>query len=263
LAAARGDVSDSIRYYHNAIFGVWQNDPEQRRRQVRFELCEFLLSRGLKVEAQAALIELATDIPKDAALHARIGRLFLRAEDYARALGEFQQALRIDSRQEEALRGAGVAAFEMASYSEARRYLDRAVRRTPSDARSAELLEVANLIISNDPLERRLTTRERARRTMRAYEQAAARLRDCLQQRGEALGPAATPHTELQFAYARAAEIRPKVRQRALEGSADLMGNVTDLAFEIEKLAARECGPAKGLDLALLLVARKREGAEP
>ena len=35
-----------------------------------------------------------------------------------------------------------------------------------------------------------------------------------------------------------------------------------ELVFEIEELTARDCGPPTDMDLALLLIARKRGGAE-
>ncbi|MBI1984448.1 MAG: tetratricopeptide repeat protein, partial [Acidobacteria bacterium] len=128
LAAGKGKIGEAARYYHNAIFGVWEENPEERRRQVRLELCQFLVSRGARNEAQAALIELAGDLPKDAALYASVGALFLRTEDFARALELFKQALDINRRQKAALAGAGEAAFQMANYGEARRYLERAAR---------------------------------------------------------------------------------------------------------------------------------------
>lgn len=261
LAANGGEVSDAIRYYHNAIFGVWPQNPELQRRQVRFELCEFLLSRGLKAAAQGALIELAADLPEDATIFARVGSLFLRAGDYPHALEQFQRALQLDSRNQDALRGAGEAQFQLADYRAARRSLQRALRLAPDDDRSQQLLEIANTVLSIDPLERRLTARERARRSVRAFEQAIKRLEACAIDRQEELS-APEPETALQNAYARATQIRPRVRQRNLQRDPDLLTNVTDLVFEIEELAAGQCSPPEGLDLALLLVAQKRGGTE-
>jgi tetratricopeptide (TPR) repeat protein len=262
LAAGRGEVEAATRYYHNAIFGVWPHDPVEQRRRVRFELCEFLLARGLKMEAQAALIELLVQLPRDPALQARVGTLFLRAEDYSRAMQEFQQALRLDTRLEVALRGAGQAAFAMADYREARRYLERAVRANPLDQDSASLLETARQVLEMDPFEPRIAAAERARRAMRAYDQARKRLAECAERRGQTLD-FEDPRTELQSAHARARELEPRVRERTLARDSDLLTSVASLSFEIEDLAARECGPPLGRDYALWLVARKRGGGEP
>jgi tetratricopeptide (TPR) repeat protein len=261
LAARTGAVSEAIRYFQNAVYGVWERDPEKQRRQVRLELCDYLLGQGLRNDAQAVLIPLAADLPKDSELYARVGTLFLRAEDYSRALEAFRQALRLDQRDYIALTGAGEAAFQMANYREAQRYLERAVRLTPQATHAAQRLEMTSLILSVDPLERGLSSQERTRRVVRAYEQAVERLRDCTMKRGQALG-GQQPMTDLQAAYARAMQMRPSVRETVLQRNSDLLMRTLELVFEIEELTARDCGRPAGVDLALLLIARKRGGAE-
>ena len=261
LAAGSNDISKAARFYHNAIYGVWPEQPEAHRRQVRFEYCELLLAHQRNAEAQAAILELATQLPRDPVLISRVGTLFLRAEDYSRAFSQFQQALRIDSRIEEALQGAGLAAFQLGNYRDARRYLERAVKVKPDDTPSAELLEMTQMILSIDPIESALPAAERARRVVRAFEQARKRLELCAQQRGETL-EAPNPETELQDVSARLAKVRPKVRERYLERNPDLVNDVTQLVFLTENVATRQCGPAKGLDQAILLVARKYAGGE-
>ncbi len=261
LAAGKGDIGEAARYYHNAIFGVWEEGPEERRRQVRLELCQLLVNRGARNEAQAALIELAGDLPKDPELQARVGGLFLRIEDYAHALEMFRQTLDLDRRHEAALAGAGESAFQMGNYSEARRFLDRAVRVNSKDTRSAQLLETANLVLEIDPFARGVSASARARRVVKAFEQAMDRLRGCAQKRDEVLeGP--PPLTELQTLYARAAKMRPQVRESSLRRDSELMLSTTHLVFEVEEFAVRACGPPTGLDLALLLIGRMREGKE-
>jgi tetratricopeptide (TPR) repeat protein len=261
LAVRTGAVSEAIRYFQNAVYGVWEEDPEKQRRQVRLELCEYLLSQGLRNEAQAALIALAADLPKDASLYTHVGTLFLKAEDYSQALGTFRQALNLDPSQQTALTGAGEASFRMANYRDARRYLERAVRLNPQDAPAAQRLEMTNLILSLDPLERGLSAQTRARRVVFAYQQAAERLRACALKRGEAL-EGQRPATDLQTAYARVMQIGPKVRETVLRRNPDLLMEAQELVFEVEELAARDCGYPAGVDLALLLIARKHGSAE-
>ncbi len=262
LAVHKGNFGDAVRYFHNAIFGVWEENPEQQRRKVRLELCEFLLSRGARREAQAALIELAGDLPKDPRLYTHVGSLFLRAEDYNRALAIFRQALQLERRQPAALAGAGEAAFQMANYRDARRYLEQAVRADPENQRASQLLETARTVLNVDPFRRGLSSAERARRAVQAFQQGLERLRKCSQTRAEALeGP--QPMTELQVIYARAADMRPRIRERTLRRDSGLLMSAMDLVFDIEEFAARACGSPTGTDLALLLVARQHGGAEP
>jgi tetratricopeptide (TPR) repeat protein len=149
----------------------------------------------------------------------------------------------------------------MENYQQARSYLESAVRLNPQDAHAAERLETARLVLVMDPFQPRLGSEERARRGVRDFAQALARLEECSRTRGEAL-EAAEPVTELQKAYARASQFRPKVRESVLRRNSDLLMSTLGLAFEIEELTASVCGPPTGADLALLLIARKQGGAQ-
>jgi len=262
LEAARGNAEDASRYYQGAIYGVWPQDPEKRRLDTRFELCEFLLAHGLKTEAQARLIELSAQLPRDPELRARVGGMLARAGDDARALQEFRQALRLNTGLVEALRGAGHAAFRMAHYRDAQLYLSKAAGQDPNDSETASLLETTRQVLAMDPFVPRISTKERARRTIRFYEEATKRVESCAAQRGESLD-FEKPATELQFVWSRVQDAKPKVNQRSLLRDADLMANVASLAFEATELTARECGPADASRDAMRLVAHMRGGGEP
>jgi tetratricopeptide (TPR) repeat protein len=45
LGAARHDVTEAIRFYHNALYAVWPAGQEEARRRVRLELIRFLLAQ--------------------------------------------------------------------------------------------------------------------------------------------------------------------------------------------------------------------------
>src|ERR1051326_8514262 len=65
LAARTGNVLDAQRYYHGAIYGVWDgDDPVVRRRTARLELVHFLLSRKAFQQAQSELIAFSVDIDR-------------------------------------------------------------------------------------------------------------------------------------------------------------------------------------------------------
>ncbi len=259
LAAARGNTQDAIRYYHSAIIAVWDRNPALARRQARFEFCEYLLDHGLRTQAQAALIELATNIPDDAELRERVGTLMLRAEDPARALQQFEQAIRIDRNRPTALLGAGEASYRLADYREAQRYLEHAAKLSPLNEQDAQHLELSRLILEIDPYDRRLSAAERTTRAIRIYQQAFNRLKQCGTERGEGLD-VQQPASELQSAYSRAKQILPNVTRRSLQTNPDLQAKVIDLSLEIEQLSDSRCGPGKSMDSAILLAARKHEG---
>ena len=90
-----GDVDQAIRYFRGAISGSWEKDPALQRRNVRLELCEFLLAHRRTNEAQAEIAGLAADTPADnGALHEENGRLFLRVGEPGKALANLKPRYR-------------------------------------------------------------------------------------------------------------------------------------------------------------------------
>ncbi|HEU5452730.1 MAG TPA: tetratricopeptide repeat protein, partial [Terriglobales bacterium] len=65
LAARDADENNAVRYYQGAIYGIWNEDPEQQRRNARMELIDFLVDRQRTRRAEAELIQLSVDLPKD------------------------------------------------------------------------------------------------------------------------------------------------------------------------------------------------------
>jgi tetratricopeptide (TPR) repeat protein len=258
LAVVRGDRPEATRYFNNAIYGVWETDPAAHRLAVRFEMAEFLLREHDEVGAQADLIALAADVPPDPKVRARVGDLFLQAGNPKRALDEFNEALRLDGKATDAQAGAGKAAFQLGSYRDAQRHLQRAVRSNPSDSDSARLLELSTLIVEADPLDASLRTKERARRAWQDYQQAMKRLQDCAQQVGEPLD-VPQPETDLQALAARARQLRPRPSEATLLRDSDLVQSVSALLFQVERTTADRCGEPSGLDLALLYLARRAQ----
>jgi predicted Zn-dependent protease len=193
LEAARGNAVEASRYYQGAIYGVRPQNPEKHRLDAHFEMCVFLLAHGLKTEARARLIELSAQLPRDPALRARVGRMLMRAGDGVRALQEFQQALRVNTGLIEALRGAGHAAFRMAHCRDALRYLSKAASRDPADVETVRQLETRRQVLAMDPLAPRISNPERARRTIRVFEEAVTRGEACTARRFPFVGPRLDP----------------------------------------------------------------------
>lgn len=262
LTAGSRNIPEALRYYHNAIYGIWSANPEQASRNARLELCQVLLAREDTRDAEAELIALAGDLPEDAALHVRVGNMFLATSDFDRALRQFQRALALSPRLEGALIGAGKVSFELARYEEAQPYLERALRLNRSDAEAARLLETTSLVLEIDPFSPRLSAGERSQRAVRAYEQAMARLETCAQRHGDHLDNS-TPQTPVEMAYAQALELRPRMRESMLRRDPDLTAAALDAVVNAEKLSSAACGAPAGLDEAILLAAQRRGGGEP
>lgn len=275
VAARRGSVDDAIRYYHNAMYGVWSTDPEANRRDARLELVEFLLRKGARAQAQSELVALAAFLPPDPALHLRAADLLAQAQDYPDALAEYERVLRLDHGNLAALAGAGEAASHAGRYRTAQRYLQLAVNANPQDPTLRYLLSSANLILETDPFVRRISDAERNRRIAAAFAKAGERLSSCAKQRGvdlsgaanrsvtSSLSPSPSPTPQalaaLESRWLATRRDLPRLRSA---GETDLPDVIMDLVFQIEQQTAEDCGEPQGADQALLLISRDRETAD-
>ena len=131
LEARHDDVTGTVRYYQNAVYGSWGGDQGDARRQVRIEMIRHLLAHQQRGRALSELLVLSGNLPDDVQSQTEAGQLFLEAGDPRRGLDRFRQALRIDPKNAAALAGAGEAAFDVGDYASAQRYL-RAVEPASS-----------------------------------------------------------------------------------------------------------------------------------
>jgi tetratricopeptide (TPR) repeat protein len=251
LAATRQDVTEALRFYHNALYAPWSNDQADARRAVRLELIRFLLTHGQASRALSELLSLISDLPDDVSLRLEVAGLFVQAGDSGHALDQFQRILRVAPDNGEALIGAGQAAFRLANYPLAQTYFNRAP--VNSDAVRNDR-DVVNLVLSNNPLAKRLGSSERRRRLATNFSYARQRLTTCI----ERLGGQATPEeTALQHeADAFESRLKPPavLEQDTIEDGLELIDRV-------ERVVAQSCGPLTAFDQALVLLGRP-EGAE-
>jgi tetratricopeptide (TPR) repeat protein len=261
VAVREHNTSQAVRYFHDAVYCEWEENPVVQRRAVRLELVQLLLDSDQKDAARAELIAVAANLPPGAELQAKVGTLLLKAGGYDDALRLFRQALAAEAHSAPALAGAGEGYFQIGRYAEAQRYLEQAVQQDSHLPRAAEMLDTARTVLSLDPFQHRLGEQARARRAQRGFAQAVTRLETCAAQRGIDLkAPGGNP---LQTLYAEAAEVQSRTHESALRHDAELLSNVMDLVFKIEKTTSQVCGEPRGPDQALLLIARQQEGARP
>lgn len=262
VAAHRGSIEDATRYYHNAMYGVWNSDPDGNRTKARIELIQFLLKRNATDKAAPELMALATALPPAPAAHLQAAQLFAQAHDYAGELPQYEEVLRLDPKNSAALAGAGQAAYRSGDYATAHRYLQEAVNTNGRDADSRELLETTDLVLRNDPFVGHISDAERNRRITAAFAQAEKRLTDCAQQTGVDLKAAATstasPLVPLQSLWA---EAKPDLARLRSPAETDLPDALMDVVFQVERQTAVTCGRPQGVDLALLLISQKREAS--
>jgi tetratricopeptide (TPR) repeat protein len=261
LFAREQKFQEAMQYYHNAIFGLWPGDQETRRRDVQFELIEFLLQNKAFPQAQAELITMASGLPRDPGLRLRVADLFTRAQDYEHALAQYQAVLRVDHENAAAFYGAGRAAYELGRYRTAQGYLQSAVRSDPNNTSAQELLRTASLVLQADPFARRISDAERHRRVGLAFLRAGERLDSCAREKGIDLNPQSPP-VGLPSLKEQWLALKPKLtKSHRLNGDGTLDAAL-NVVFEIEQQTQETCGPPAGMDYALLLLAQDRAGVD-
>lgn len=273
LAARRHSVDDAIRYYHNAIYGVWPSEPDRNRRQTRFELIDFLLQQKAFPQTQAELIALTQVLPPLTSEHLAVARRFREAQDLPNALAQYEIALKLDHKDLDALTGAGETAFQLGRYRTAEKYLLRAVELNPKDAELRQHLESTTLILATDPFVRHLSDAERNRRLVSAFTHAGERLKTCAEQvqvplptpvptnRTEVSTPAPVANS-LSDLWTRWNAARRDLRKLNSASYTDMPDMLMDLVTQIEQETAQRCGQPAGTDLALLLISRDREAVD-
>jgi tetratricopeptide (TPR) repeat protein len=264
LARSETDsMPDALRYYHGAIYGVWQRDPVVMRWNVRRELCEYLLAKSTATEAQPEIIALAQDVPLgDIERQEIAAALLLRGKLWSQALDAYRAVLAVHKRDEDALAGAGIAAFQLSQYARALRYFNDLPPQRRSVPDISPFLAAAQGVEAENPFARDLSSGERARRTMAAIMHAESRLTQCSQQIGQPIA-ASPPVTQLQKLYAGMEASKARWNLRTFAGDPGDVDASMQWVFQAENASARQCGESQdAADRALLLIAQLQTGAE-
>lgn len=252
LSERTGAADDAVGYLRSAIYGVWDRDPEQRRRDVRLELIRLLLRQKRNNQADAELISLLSEMPRRADAYSQAGDLFLQAGDPARALEQFHHALRLAPAYEDALRGAGKAGFDLGRLSIAQEYLSKAEAEKPGDAEVQSMLAITKTAHQMDPFGFRLSQKEREARVRADFQIAMQRLQTCI-----ALYPANAGSLQPQLATGQT--VAQQIAKPGYLRSVDSVDSAMNFAFDSESLAGKNCAAPQPADTALELIGRMRE----
>ena len=248
VAVHNKQTNQALRYYHNAIYATWPDNPDEARRKARLELIRYLLSIGAHPQAEAELIDLAATVGDNAARQTELGQLFLQVGDDQRALTAFRLGLRLDRHNQPAMAGAGEAAFAMGLYPVAQRYLEQAIAASSADAASAQRLKLAEYVLNWDPFRRQIPVLQRDKVVIDAFDTAGARLKTC---------PASSaPIQTLQQSWS---SLNPQINLRGLRANPDLVNTAMNLVFQIERQTQNTCAKPSDADQALLLIANLHE----
>jgi len=258
LAARQGEVQDAVHYYQSALYSNWAAAQADERRRLRIEFIRFLLAHEQRDLATSELLVLQGRTADSPPAHIETAKLFLEADDQKHALQEYEEALRLDSQNEKALTGAGQTSFQLGDYATAERYLRDALDVNPDSQKARQLLTLAELVQSEDPLAPRLSPLERQRRLMADFERSEQRLESCLNQ-----AAGSTAGAELQSLKAEALAVQPKLRSQTHPPDSDAVRSGLDLIFRMQQAASIHCGEPAPEDQALLLIGRRHNGEHP
>jgi len=150
VMARLGHSDDAVRYYHGAIYGVWDSDPLDKRQDARFELAQYLLNTRQTSAAQSELIALSAESPAGSQSEARLGDMLMETGDPSRALSAYLHA-RKDRHDAQANLGAARASFALHRFRDARDYAREALRTNPKLEDASILAETADAIVKADP----------------------------------------------------------------------------------------------------------------
>ena len=278
LYVRRDDYSNAVRYYGNAINGVWPQEPRAHRIATRFELADFLLQQHNTAQAQAELVAIQADGPSDPADQLLLGNLLLQVNEPRRAAEAFDALLQLDPNSAQAWLGKAQASLALADYKEAERGLANAVERDPALEDARRQLTVVREVLSLDPAARELSVAERSRRAARAFQAAMQRVNGCATQLGVTLvaGPSAqsataapaepaaansSPADQLQQLYNTGVQKQPAATEPALRKNPDAIEPAMQYVFDVERATAPLCSQMDVSDRALLILAQHEREA--
>jgi tetratricopeptide (TPR) repeat protein len=259
LAARENNSEEAERYYNGAIFGDWTDNPEDHRHEAAFELIDFYLQRHDLRRAESQLITVSGNLPDDPALQIRVADLFMRVQDYQRALDFYKRAARQQSDNLAALLGAGKAALQLGDYRMAENYFSRAVLQDDSDVEAKKQRELAQTVLQLDPLERGINSREKARRVLQSYQIIGERLNACGPKVTATPGPATAP---ISTSLIKWNQWKPNANLLVLVRNPDQADELFDFVLQAEQSTQAICGLPSLEDDALLALVRKRSSEE-
>jgi tetratricopeptide (TPR) repeat protein len=179
IAAKEGRVEQAVAEYHQALYGLWPEEPAKNRMQAGFELVELLARTGQARQAAAELMVLADEAPDDAAAQERIGRLLLSYGSPLQATEIFTHVAQRNPRNAAAADGAGDALFAQGNYAAAEIWFRRAQRLDPANAEARERLAECGEILALDPTLVRLSAPQRYARSRALVEKTQQSLQTC------------------------------------------------------------------------------------
>ena len=246
LEVRRSDFQSALGYYQSAIYGRWNPQQLDHRRQLRIELIRFLLANGQRARALSELLVLSDELPRDPRTQIEAAYLYQSAGDARRALNHFLTALETAPNNAEAFAGAGHAAFELGDYARAISYFDRL--RAPGIEEQLQR-NLAAEVLALDPTLPRLTAQRRLARLQEGIRHVIGRLESCDTE------PAAESAQKVHTLEARL--LSRTITIQAIRDSPDLIETAVEQIAAFVSDLPTKCQPLTIRDRALQVIAAR------
>jgi tetratricopeptide (TPR) repeat protein len=265
LAAAKRDMQNAINYYRASIYGTWEGDGVERRREVRLELARYLLAHHDLSSARTELLIAAGNAPDDVSVALTIAPLLEQAGASRDALSNYQKVLAREPVNLTALEAAGRLQFGSGNFEEAHRLLEQAAHQRTQEKSIAGLSpQLSDLLNSSEKIlalapTNKLPPGEQVTRILRARDLARKRFETCNAQISTANGSPSS----LQPLGARWSGKEALANRGALLSDSTEQNEVMKLIYDTEVKTSQLCGEPTGQDAMLLLLAKSPRKAEP
>jgi tetratricopeptide (TPR) repeat protein len=285
LAARQNQHTLAISYYQTAIDGTWEGDGYTRRREVRLELAQYLISIHEFTRARNQLLVAAGNAGNLPPTLLKIASMLEQCESTADALQIYRNLSKQREPSWQALSGAGRTAYKLGEFDLALHYLDRALYAQAFVAQPAavqaairNMQSTTSQILAIYP-STDLSIRDRALRIQHNVAVARKRFNSCQAPVAAAAlaAPAAPPATSSSSLLPPAMPVNPLVQNAQasakalaarwarvprnttlfyLEQNPQAEQTLMQLVYDTEIDAAKQCGTPHGEDALLYQIAQ-------
>jgi Tfp pilus assembly protein PilF len=166
LSVRRGNIALADSFYHRAIYGAWDAEPEKQRLDARLELAELLAERGSEEQLLAEILTLQNSAPGSVDITKKIAALYLKAKSASRAVAAYRTLIRDDPADAEGYAGLAEAEILRGNYRLAQSAYGSALRRRPIEPSWEQRARLADRLAGLDPTLRRLASSDRFKRSV-------------------------------------------------------------------------------------------------
>ena len=278
LAARQNLQTQAIHFYQTALDGTWEGDGYHRRRDVRLELAQYLISIHQLTPARTQLLIAAGNAPNQPKVLLKVAAMLEQCQSSADALQIYRNLAKMRQPSWQTLAGAGRTAYQLGQFMLALHYLNRAlyVRGFSSQPATVQaairgMQTTTAQILALYP-STGLTIRERALRIRQNVAVARKRFQGCQApiaalpagQSASALlstsiqpNPLAQPdRASARSLAARWAKVPKHLSLFGLQQNPQMEQTLMQLVYDTELDAASQCGPPQGQDALLYRIAQ-------